>query len=47
MLQYTRGKYMKNKKKEKTIKLYEALFIGLAVLILLYIVLIRCITPYL
>ena len=47
MLQYIRGNNMKDKKKEKTIKLYEALFIGAATLILLYILLVKCVTPYL
>ena len=32
-------------KKQKTIKLYEAIFIGLVVLLLLFIVLIKFVTP--
>ena len=38
---------MKNKKNEKTLKLYEAIFIGAAVLILLYFILVKFITPIL
>lgn len=38
---------MKDKKKGKTIKLYEALFLGFAFLFLLYIVLSKFITPLL
>ena len=48
MLQFIRGNKMKKKeqeKKELTIKLYEAIFIGGVILFLLYIILAKFITP--
>ena len=37
----------KEKKKELSLKLYEAIFIGFTVLLLIFLVLIKFVTPYL